>query len=71
MEKTDLSEVLDVVLNHPEDVLSELGTRRTVDLLRVLSAEPEVAEKIRNSEIVKMIEDGRKFVIGKIVREEC
>ncbi len=69
MDTVKMQEALDYILAYPEDTLSEFGTDRTLALLRKLAELPGAKERIENSEIVKMIESGRKFTTGVIVME--
>ena len=64
---TDEATALTLVLVCPEDVLADLGTVGTVDLLRRLSKEPEAASKIQKSRIINLIEGGVKYTVGKII----
>lgn len=70
MDMGKMQEALDYILTYPEDALSEFGTDRVKALLHKLSELPGAEEKIRNSEIVKLIEGGRKYITGVIVQED-
>lgn len=65
----DHIEMLEAVLDHPEAVLQKLGTDGAITLLHSLSEDPAVEAVIKDSELVKMIESGKKYVIGTIETE--
>ena len=69
MNTEKMTEALDYILSYPEEALQEFGTDRTAALLRKLAELPGAAEKIQNSAIVKLIENGRKYTTGVIVME--
>lgn len=64
-----ITETLEAVLNHPDAVLQELGTDGAICLLRNLAEDPAVKAVLENCELVKMIESGKKYVTGTIVKE--
>lgn len=63
------SETLERVLHNPEAVLQELGTAGALDVLSKLAEDPEVAAVLKDCELVKMIESGKKYVTGTIIKE--
>ena len=71
METKDFEIVMDKILNHPEDVLRELGRDGALQLIRKLSATPTAAKVLEDCELMKMIESGRKIITGKILQEEA
>ena len=71
METEKIEIVLDDVLNHPEEVLRELGTDDVLALVKRLAQSSPAAEAtLKDCQLVKMIESGTKFVTGKIITEE-
>lgn len=71
METEKIEIVLDDVLNHPEEVLRELGTDDALALVKRLSQSSPTAEAaLKDCQLVKLIESGVKFVTGKIIKEE-
>ena len=70
MDYTNLNAALDLVLSCPEEVLCDLGTKGTVDLLHRLSTDSEVSSQIQKSKIVEMIDNGVKYFVGNIMLED-
>ena len=71
METEKIEIVMDKIINHPEDVLRELGTDNALALVKRLAQSSPTAEAaLKNCQLVKLIESGVKFVTGKIIKEE-
>ena len=71
METEKIEIVLDDVLNHPEEILRELGTDDALALVKRLAQSSPAAEAaLKDCQLVKLIESGVKFVTGKIIKEE-
>lgn len=59
------------ILDHPEDVLYELGTDDALALVKRLAAtDPATEAVLKDCQLVKLIESGFKFATGKIITEE-
>ena len=61
------AKTLSLILDHPEAALEEYGKEGSLDLIRELSEYPDAAAALKECELVKLIESGKKYVRGAII----